>query len=124
VRAVEGVFDDFRVLGGAEQEANGGVCVRFTDVAVEGFEVKLQLAEVLGLEAADLELNGDEAVQSTVKEEQIKGEVAVADLERILRADEAEIAAHFVDEIVELIQQTVMEIGFRVVGGPIEEFEN
>lgn len=123
-RAAEGIFHDFSVLGGAEQEADGGIFVGFADVAVEGFEVELQFAEVLGFEAVDLEFDGDEAVQATVEKEQIEGEVAVADLERILGAYEAEIAAHFADEIPELAQQALMEIGFRVVVGQIEEFED
>lgn len=123
-RAAEGVFHDLRVLGGAEQEADGGILVGFADVGIEGFEVEFEFAEVFGLEAVDLEFDGDEAVQATVEEEQIKGEVAVADLERILGANEAKISTHFTDEVPKLAKQAVMEIRFCVVVGQVEEFED
>ena len=40
-RAAEGIFDDFVVLAGAEQQADGRVFVGFLVVAVEGFEVEI-----------------------------------------------------------------------------------
>ena len=82
--AAEGVFDDFTVLGGAQEKADGGVFVGFANVAIEGFEVELEFAEVLGFEAVDFEFDGDQAVHAAVKEEEIEGEIAVADLERVL----------------------------------------
>ena len=74
-RPAQGVLDDLVVLAGAEQHADRRALVRLADVAVEGLQVELQLAEVLGLELADLELDGDQAVQAAVEEEQVEGEV-------------------------------------------------
>ena len=91
--AAEGILDDLAVLRGAEQEAEGGIFVRLAVVAVEGFEVDVELAEVLRLEAAGLEFEGDEAVQPAVKKEQVEREILSADLDGILRADEAKVAA-------------------------------
>ena len=100
--AVHGVFDDFGILAGAEQHADGGVFVGLFRIAVEGFEIEAELAEVFRLEAADLEFDGDEAVQAAVEEEEIEREIPPADLERELGADEAEIAAQLDEEIAEL----------------------
>ena len=74
-RATEAVLDDFLVLGGAEEQADGGVFVGLAMVAVEGFEVEIELAEVFRAEFPDLEFDGDEAVQATMKKEQVEGEV-------------------------------------------------
>ena len=83
--AAEGIFDHLAVLGGAEQQADGWVFVGLADIAVKGFEVEVEFAEVLGLEAGDLEFDGDEAVQPAVEEEQIEREVLPADLDRDTR---------------------------------------
>lgn len=39
-----------------------------------------------------------------MEKEEIEGKITVADLERVLGADEAEVAAHFGDEILQLAQ--------------------
>jgi hypothetical protein len=52
--AVHGVFDDFGILAGAEQHADGGVFVGLFRIAVEGFEIEAELAEVFRLEAPTL----------------------------------------------------------------------
>ncbi len=64
--------------------------------------MQAQLAEVLGVEVADLELEGDEAGEASVEEDEIDREVLVADLHRVLRADETEVAAELGDETAEV----------------------
>ena len=97
--------------------------MRLFRIAVEGFEVEAELAEVFRLEAADLELDGDEAVQAAMEEQQIEREIPPADLERELGADEAEVAAQLDEEVAELEEQTLMEIRLAVAGREAEEFE-
>ena len=58
-RAAEGVFDDLAVFAGAQEDADGGAFVRLAHIAVESLQIELQLAKMLGLELADLELEGD-----------------------------------------------------------------
>jgi hypothetical protein len=41
--AGQGVFDDFVILGCAEEDANGGAFMGLLHVAVEGFEVEFHL---------------------------------------------------------------------------------
>src|SRR5205823_2408937 len=43
-RSGEGVFDDFVVFGGAEEDADRRAFVGFFDIAVESFEVELHFA--------------------------------------------------------------------------------
>ena len=68
------------------------------EIAVEGFEVEAEFAEVLRLEFLELQLEGDEAVEGAVEEQEVEREVAPADLERDLAAEEAEVAAQLGDE--------------------------
>ncbi len=65
------------------------------DVVVDGLEVEVELAEVFRLEAADLQLDGDQGVEPALEEQQIESEVLVAHLDRMLGADEAELPPEF-----------------------------
>ena len=60
---------------------------------------------MLGLELVDFQFEGDQAVERPVEEEQVEGEIPPADLERVLAADEAEVAAQFDQELLELLDQ-------------------
>lgn len=55
-------FDYFVVFGFAEQDADGGIFVRLSDVAVQEFEIKIHFTEVFGFEVFDLQVYGDEAL--------------------------------------------------------------
>jgi hypothetical protein len=89
-RAAEGILDYFGVFGGAEEHADGGTFMGLAHVAVEGFEVELQLAEVLGLELVHFQFDGDQTVQTAMEEQEIEREVPPADLDGVLRTDKAE----------------------------------
>ena len=52
-------------------------------IPVDAFEIETELAEVFRLEAPDLQLYRDEAVQSAMEEKEIDGEVAAAYLKGI-----------------------------------------
>ena len=92
--AGEAVPDDVVVAAGAEQDADGGgVAVLVAEVVVDPGDVEPELAGVLGLEAADLELDHDEAGLGPVKEQQVDVEVVAVDLEVVLPADEGEAVA-------------------------------
>jgi hypothetical protein len=79
--------------------------MRLLDVAIEGFQVELKLAEMLGLELDDLELECDQAIERPVEEEEIEGEIPSANLDRVLATDVAEIAAELDQELLELLDQ-------------------
>jgi hypothetical protein len=119
----QGVLHHFLVLRGAKQDADGGAFVWFAHVAVERFEVELQFAQMLGLKLVDLELDGHEAVEPPVEEEQIQLKVAPADLQRILAADEAEVAPQLDEEALQVLDQSQVQIRLGMRGGEVEEFD-
>ena len=94
------------------------------EIAVEGFEVEIELAEVLRLELFELQLEGDEAVEGAVEEQEVEREVAPADLERDLAAEEAEVAAQLGDEGAQAGEQRAVQVGLGVVVGQAEELED
>ena len=103
--AVEGVFHDLLVLAAAEQDADAGVLVGALAVAVERFQIEGQLAHVLRLEAACLQLEGDETLQVAMEEEEIELEVLIADLHAHLLADEGKAVAQLHEELAKIAQQ-------------------
>ncbi len=117
----EGVLDDLMVLGGAEENADRRLLMRFLHVPVEGLQVELELAEMFGLELDDLQLESDQAIEGPVEEEQVKGEIPPADLDRVLAADVAEIAAELDQELLELLDQGPLQVGLGMLGRKVQE---
>ena len=107
------VLDDLVILGRAEQDADRWPLVRFLDVAVESLDVEAQLADVLGLELAHFELEGDEAREAAVEEDEVDREVLLADLYGVLGADEAKVATELGDEATEVTQDGAVEVRFQ-----------
>ena len=101
----QSVFDDLVVLGGAEEYADRWPLMGLLHVAVEGLQVELELSEMVRLELIDFQLEGDQAVQCPVEEEEIQGEIPPADLEGVMAADEAEVAAQLDQELLQLLDQ-------------------
>jgi hypothetical protein len=104
------------VGGFAEDEADGRVLVRELDLLVQGSAVELRFADVLGLELADLQLDGEQALRTPLtpgpsprstgargvrllKEQQVDAERVVADGDRKLLANERQVAAELEEEI-------------------------
>ena len=77
--------------------------MRLAHVPVERLQVELQLAEVLGLELLNLQLERDQAVQRPVEEQQVDLEVPPADLDLVVAADEAEVPAQLDQELLPLV---------------------
>ncbi len=97
--------------------------MRLFHIAVEGFEIELELAEVLGLELFDFQFDADKSVQCPVEEEKVDCEVAATDLERILAANKAKISTEFDQELFELHNKAALEVGFRVAGRKVEKLQ-
>jgi hypothetical protein len=62
-------------------------------VVVYQLDVEVQLADMLGFEAVELQLEDNVAVELAVVEEQIEEELAVSRLDRKFSADEREPGA-------------------------------
>ena len=79
-------------------------------VAVERFEVELQLAEKLGLEFVDLEVDRHQALKRTVVEQRVQPEIPAADLQQVLLAHEAEISAEFEQDFFQLADKSQLQV--------------
>lgn len=97
--------------------------MRLAGVAVQRFEVEVELAQVLGLEPVYLQLDRHQAVQATVEEQQVEREVPSTHLHRELRSDEAEIAAQFDEEAAKLAQQAAVQVGLGLVDRQAQELQ-
>jgi len=49
--------------------------------------------------------------------------IYAADLDGVMAADEAKVAAEFDEEILEAFDEGVMEVGLGIVFGEVEEFD-
>ena len=119
----QGVFHDHAVLALAEQQADGGGVVGVAHQVVHGGEVQVHLADEGGAERDRLELDDDVPAELEVVEQQVHAEVAVADLEEHLPADEGESGPHLQQEALDVVHETLFELPFRARFGGAEEVE-
>src|SRR5450830_426989 len=122
--AVKRVLNHLIVFAGAEQYTDGRVLVGFSFIAIQRFQIEVQLAQILRLETADLQLNGHQAVESTVKEQQIQSKITPTDLQRVFGADKAEVAAQLDEEIFQPRQQSLMQIDLGMAAGEAEKLNH
>lgn len=122
-RTSQGILDDLVVLARTEQDADRWAFVGLLHVAIERLHVEAELAEMLGLELADLQLEGHQAREPAVEEDEVDREVAVVDLHRVLGSYEAKVAAELGDEAAEVPHEGAVEIVLGVAVGEREELE-
>jgi hypothetical protein len=97
--------------------------VLFFDIAVKRLQVELELAEMLGLKLVDLELKGDQAIKRSVEEQKVKEEVPTTNLQRVLAADIAEVAAKLDQKLLQFLHQSTMQVGFGVSRWKVEKID-
>ena len=68
VEAAEGLLDDELVFTPTEQEADGWLIVGMAQEVVHGGAVKIELADIAGLEGAGLQLKHDVAAHTQVEQ--------------------------------------------------------
>ncbi len=117
-------FDLFLLFSGAEDDAEGRLFVGFLFVFGEPAEVEFHLAFVFVAEVAEFEVDGDQAFEFAVVEEEVDVEVVVVDLEAFLAGDEAEACAEFEEELFDVAEDGVFEVFFEVVVVEVEEVED
>src|ERR1041384_6371205 len=98
VRVAQRVFGDDMVLALAQEQPDRRTILRRLPLRVDGGEIEAELAGVLGLELAGLELDHDVRVELQVIEEQVDVEVLAAYLEVNLAADEGEAGTELEEE--------------------------
>jgi hypothetical protein len=69
--------------------------MRFFDVAIECFEVKLKLSKIFRSKFIDFEFKGNEALEFAVIEDEIDEEVTVANLKAIFFSYKSEVSTKF-----------------------------
>jgi hypothetical protein len=90
----------------------------------EPAEVEFHLAFVFGFEIAQFQIDGDEAFQTAVIEEEVEIEVVGIDLYAGLATEEGEAVAEFEEEGFEFAQDGVFEVFFEVAVFEAEEVED
>jgi hypothetical protein len=90
-------------------------------VAIEGFEVELHLAQVLGLELLDLKIERHQTLQGAMEEQEVKVEIPAADLEAQLLPGEAEVRPEFDEKMLQVGDEGLLELLFGVSGGEVQE---
>lgn len=91
---------------------------------VDDVAVEVQLAGVLGLELALLQVDDDERAQPQVVEQQVDVEILVADVEAVLPADEGEALAELEQELLQMTDELGFEFAFLEWLGDGEEIED
>jgi hypothetical protein len=123
VAGAQGVLDFEVVFFGTEDDADGGVFFGEPNLFVEEFEVEVHLARKLRLEGPDFEVNGHEAMETAVEEEEVHVVGLVGELEGVLVADEGEAVAEFEEEVLELVEELAFQFEFEHGFVDAEEFE-
>ena len=107
----------------AQTHADGRVFMWFAVVAVQGFEVEIELAQLLRCKGGDFQLNGHQTIQATVEEEQIKREVLITDLHRVFGADVAEVSSQLGQKPPQVLQPRTVQVQLGVPGGKTQKFK-
>src|ERR1700722_18539173 len=95
-----------------------------SNVTIECFQVKFKLPQVFRLKSTYLELEGDQTVKATVKEQQIQSKISASYLHGVFGADETEISAEFDQEFLQLRKEATVQIVFAVFARQIEKFKH
>jgi hypothetical protein len=112
------------VLVRAQDEPERRVLVGLPLVLVQPAQVQLHLPLVARIEAAELQLHGDERAQPAVEEEQVEVVVVRADRHALLPRDEAEALPQLQQEALQLPQDGRLQLALAVVGRQAEEVED
>jgi len=117
-------FDLLFLLPGAEDKAERRFFVGLLLVFREPAEVEFHLAFVFGLEVPEFEVDGDEASEAAVVEEEVEVEVVGIDGNAELAGLEGEALSEFEEEDFEFAQDGVFEVLFEVAVPETEEVED
>ena len=103
-------FDLFFLLSGAEDDAEWRLLTGLLLILGEPAEVEFHLAFVFGLEVTQFQIDGDEAFEGAVVEEEVEVEVVGVDLDASLATEKGEAVAELEQEGFELAEDGVFEI--------------
>jgi len=108
----------------AQDQADRRLVGRVLQAVVDHVAVEVQLARILGLELAFLQVDDDERPQPQVVEQQVEVEVLVAHIQAVLAADERESLAQFEQELLHVADKLRFEFALVERLGQREEVED
>ena len=114
VDARERIFGHQPVLLLAQQQADGRLVIRRLELCINGGQVEVELAGVLGLEGRRLEFDHHVALEARVIKKQFDEELVAGDLQPELPADKGKAGAQFQQEAGDMADQAVFD--FALVG--------
>jgi hypothetical protein len=104
------VLGHHAVLGLAQDQADARPVVGMAQQIVHRREVEIHLPGVLGGELAHLEVDGDEAAELEVIEEQVDVEIVVSNHQVNAPADESEARTQLHQELLDVAQQPAFQV--------------
>ena len=108
----------------AQQHSDGCLIARSRELLVDGIDVEVELADVLWLKAADLQLDYDPAPCGVVVEEQVEEEVAIPDTDQALAAGVEEPLAEADHELLDLADQRSLDVTLAAAWRDLDEVEH
>ena len=111
-RAGQGVADGAFVAGGAQQQPDGRGVMLEADLAVDGGDVEVELADVGRGQLGGLQLEDQVAAGRDVEHQQVDEELVAVELEAPLAADEREPGAELEQEPFDLRHEGPLEVAF------------
>ena len=103
------------VLFSAQDESHRRVLARQHPVLTRIIKVQVHLSGIRVRKFAELEVDDDEASQSSVEEQQIYTIPLVPDTQSVLTPDKGKIASELQEENLEFAKQSVLELAFRII---------
>jgi predicted glycosyl hydrolase (DUF1957 family) len=85
---------------------------------VHDVEVEVHLSGVFGFEAADFQIDDNEAAKAEVVKEEVDVEIVVANIQMDLPAHVCEAGAEFYQEVLKVTEQAGFE--FALMKGPFQ----
>jgi hypothetical protein len=77
-------------------------------------QVRVHLPSIRVRELAEVEIDNDEASESSVENQEINPIPLIPDAESVLAPDKSEIASELQEENLELAEQNVLKVALRV----------
>lgn len=113
-----------RTFLGAQDQTDRRILPRPHPVLARVVRIEMHLPGVRIAEATDLEIDDDQASQTSMDKHQIDPEPRVVDSQAALPADESEVVAKLQQEIRQMLDQRLLKVRLRVLVPDVEKLED
>lgn len=114
IDAVEGVLGEDGVLGAADEESDAGIVACGGEDVIDHAHVACELAYVGKVELGDLDLNHTIAMEGYDVEEEVDVLFFACCLDAIFFSYEGEASAELEEEVLHVVDELILELGFVV----------